>query len=521
MCQGQCDAKKTTELVRFWRQFGLLLSSGVPILEALKVLRAEIEMAELQGVIDSIHDAIKAGKNMHGALAKFPDFFAPSVIALCHSGEGAGCLDVIAERIAKGLESGALATTTPPGAPVETSEPDDKAADEEDVIQRVTNIIVNAYQSRASDIHVEPTAAGGHVRLRIDGVLQAPQPLEKEVYDSVISRLKIMANVDLAEKRRPTDGRIKMRIKGRDLDLRCSFACFLVEGRRDYSVVMRLLDRQAVLLDVDRIGASPETLAELKKWPQQPNGIYIVTGPTGSGKTTLLYALLQLANTPERKVLSAENPVEYLIPGVMQAEVQDGLGVTFPNLIRSFLRQDPDVILVGEIRDFETAIVEVQAALTGHLVFSTLHTNNATSVPRRLVDIGIEPWLVLDALRGVAAMRLIRKVCQNCKEPYTSEILDVLSGLSDEAALRQATFVKGKGCDQCHGVGYRGRMGIFEIMPDAPELPPLIARNVSPAELREAAVAAGMVTMRHDGLRKAAQGLTTIEEVVRVTQGTE
>ena len=512
------------ELVRFWRQFGLLISSGVPAIESLSVLRAEITLAELRDTITRIHDSIRNGKTMSGSIAQSPSLFSPSVIALCKAGEAGGVLDQVAERIAKGLETGALAVAGVDDAASGDDQAEaSEAVTEGGIVEKVAKTIEHAFTSRASDIHLEPTPDGGHIRLRIDGVMQPPELLDQDTYNAVISRLMIMANVDVAEKRRPQDGRIKLSLRGRELDLRCSFASYLIDGGlgRNYSAVLRILDRQSVTLDLGRIGATEETLAALTSWPRQPNGIYIVTGPTGSGKTTLLYGLISLANTAERKVLSVENPVEYLIAGVLQAEVRDNIGATFPRLLRSFLRQDPDVILVGEIRDFETAAVCVQASLTGHLILTSLHTRNATEVPRRLADIGIEPWLVLDSLGGVASLRLVRKACDACKEPFTPENLGFLEGLPDEEELRQATFVQGKGCDKCARTGYRGRTAVLEIMPNTPKVRELIARNVEPQELRAAAIADGMITMRHDGLRKAAQGITTIKEILRVTSGTE
>jgi len=517
------DATTLRELVRFWRQFGLLLSSGVPALKALNVLRAEIVLPELRDATDRICEAIQNGKTMSEALSRAPEIFSQSVVTLCRAGEAGGVLDKICERIANGLESGTLSVSGTADTEPEGAAPDaELTPSEQNVVERVSGLIAHAFESRASDIHLEPTGEGGQIRLRIDGVLQPTEELDQEMYDAVISRIMIMANVDVAERRRPQDGRIKVRLKGRDLDLRCSFVSYLVDGpaRRGYSAVLRILERQTVVCDLGKIGASDEVLATLKSWPSQPNGIYIVTGPTGSGKTTLLYGLIQLASSPGRKVMSAENPVEYLFPGVLQAEVHDNIGVTFPRLVRSFLRQDPDVILLGEIRDRETAMVLVQAALTGHLVFSSLHTNNATTVPRRLADIGIEPWLVIDSLAGVAALRLLRKVCRDCSTPETPENLEALSGLSDESELRQATFVRGEGCDKCN-CGYRGRTAVVEVMPDTPGVREMIARNADPREIRDAAITAGMVTMRHDALRKAAQGITTVKEALRVTQGTD
>ncbi|MDP6503801.1 MAG: ATPase, T2SS/T4P/T4SS family, partial [Planctomycetota bacterium] len=300
------DESRKAELIRFWRQLGLLLSSGVPLLGALKVIGSELTLPELKEAINNVHEMVRSGKTLSAGTESIPAVFSAGVVTLVGAGEAGGVLDVIAERIAKGLESGALDAAGSKDISQAEAAAFDSGNSCEDILELVSRIILDAVEARASDIHIEPTADGGHVRLRIDGVMQTPESFGEETYDAVVSRLMIMANVDVTEKRRPQDGRIKLNLKGKELDLRCSFMRFLVDGRnnRNYSVVMRILDRQAVVLDIEKVGMSPDALASLRKWTGQPNGIHIVTGPTGSGKTTLLYGLLQQTNRPSTKVMS-------------------------------------------------------------------------------------------------------------------------------------------------------------------------------------------------------------------------
>lgn len=513
--RGDDDALRS-EMVRFFRQFGLLMSSGVPVLESLTILKAEVRHEELRAATEQIIADIQAGTTVSASLAKLPGVFSNGLVAIMRSGEISGQMDKFCLRAADGLESKAIPVGNPPGVTYDRqstmSVP--AAAKGPEIAAQLNEIILRAVEARASDIHFEPAESGGQVRLRVDGAMQTPTPLDRNAYDAVISRIKILSDLDTAEKRRPMDGRIVLNVKDRKLDLRVSFVPMVLGA----AVTMRILDRQAVMLDMEKMGASAEDTATLRSWTQQPNGLYIVTGPTGSGKTTLLYALLKEAARPSRKVLSAENPVEYILPGILQAEMRPNLGLTFPALLRSFLRMDPDVIMLGEIRDRDALYVITQAVLTGHLVLTTLHTNSAAAAPQRLVDIGLEPYLVGDTLRGVAGMRLVRKVCGGCKAAVRPEQLDALvAGLSDGDALRKGEYVRGKGCDKCRGTGYRGRTAIYEIMPVTPALRGLIVRGATVKEVQAEAVRAGMATMRHDGLRKAANGLTTVEEVMQVT----
>ena len=498
------------ELVRFWRQYGILLSSGVPVIEALEIQSTESGLAEVRDAIADIQAAVRNGKSMSKALEPLRDLFSAGVKALCRAGEAAGTLEVVAERIATGLEKGAL-DVSGRGGEEPAADGDVAEAPDADVIESWNRLIQAAICARASAIHLEPTRGGGQVRLRIDGVMQPPDALDRETYDALVSRTMLAANVNLSEKRLPQDGRILLSVEGRELDLRVSFSPYI----NGYSAVIRILDRKDLPLGLDRMGASDQALAELRRWTRESHGMFIVTGPTGSGKTTALYAILLESASPGRKVMTVEDPVEFIFDGVLQAHLQTRRGLTFPVLIRSFLRQDPDVIMVGEIRDRETAELCVAASLTGHVVLTTLHTETATAAPGRLADMGLPGWLLRDALKGVACMRLVRKVCPECKEPCDPEALRDIPDLPEDV-LSATGFVRGKGCERCCGTGYRGRMALFETLPMTPDIRGLIASDASAEDLRRGAKDAGMTTLLQDAARKAAEGLTTLEEAMRV-----
>ncbi len=383
------------------------------------------------------------------------------------------------------------------------------------VIRLVTLIITEALRSRASDIHIEPMLNRLRIRYRVDGVCFEVENPPKTLQGAIISRVKIMANMDVAERRRPQDGRIRMKLLGRDIDLRVS----ALPATHGPSVVLRILDKESVLLGVQDLGFGDDDYRRFKEIIKRPNGIFLVTGPTGSGKTTTLYAALNELNTPDRKIITAEDPVEYSIAGINQAEVKEHIGMTFARILRAMLRQAPNVILVGEIRDLETAEIAIQAALTGHLVFSTLHTNDAPSAITRLIDIGVQPFLVSSSLQAVMAQRLVRRICQNCKEPYQPEPFELRSaGLAPED-VRDITFYRGAGCPECNQTGYKGRIGIFELMEMDSELREMAFKKIPTNRIRDQAVASGMRTLKQDGIRKVLQGVTTIEEVLRITAG--
>ncbi len=390
-----------------------------------------------------------------------------------------------------------------------TKQPDTVAA-EAPIVRLVDAIIVQALRERVSDIHIEPEADHVRVRCRIDGLLRETATLPKDLQNAVTSRIKIMAKMDIAESRKPQDGRIRMQAEDRDLDLRVS-TFPTVHGE---NVVMRLLDKSSVLLGLKQLGFLDEDLEVFDRLIRHPNGIILVTGPTGSGKTSTLYAALTTINGIEKSIVTIEDPVEYELPLIRQTQVNPKAGITFATGLRGILRQDPDVIMVGEIRDKETADVAVQAALTGHLVLATLHTNDAPSALSRLTEMGIEPFLIAGSVVGIIAQRLVRLVCPKCKEafPPDSETVKTL-GLAPEDRLH-----RGSGCGHCQETGYKGRMGIFEILVVNRRIRELVEARASADEIKKTAVESGMRTLREDGLVKVRRGLTTLEEVLRVSE---
>jgi general secretion pathway protein E len=389
--------------------------------------------------------------------------------------------------------------------------------DEAPVIRLVNSLLFRAAKERASDIHVEPMERELVVRFRIDGVLQEIIKPPKRYQNSIVSRVKIMAQLNIAEKRLPQDGRIRIKLAGRDIDIRVS-TIPTTHGER---IVMRLLDKNATLLDLGEIGMAAETLSGLDALIRRPHGIILVTGPTGSGKTTTLYGALSRINTPDLNILTVEDPVEYQLKGIGQMPISPKIGLTFASGLRSFLRQDPDVIMVGEIRDKETAEIAIQASLTGHLVFSTVHTNDAAGAVTRLVDMGVEPFLVASSLTGILAQRLVRRICQDCRTPYqpTSEELAEITLPPDALARAGVPHVyKANGCTACNRLGYRGRTGIYELLLVDDEVRQLVLKNVDSGTLKKSALKRGMKTLLDDGGRKVMLGETTIAEVLTVTQ---
>jgi len=384
--------------------------------------------------------------------------------------------------------------------------------DDAPLIRLVTLIVSDAVQARASDIHVEPMTNRLRVRYRIDGVCQEVESPPKRLQNSILARLKLMAGMDLAEKRKPQDGRIPIQVAGKQLDLRVSD----IPTTDGESIVMRILDKESARVSLVELGFHPSDLDHFQRIIRRPNGIFLVTGPTGSGKTTSLYAALNELNRPDTKIITAEDPIEYTFAGINQCQVQTDIGRTFPLILRAMLRQAPEIILVGEIRDEETAEIAVRAALTGHLVFSTLHTNDAPSAIPRLIDMGIKPFMVASSVQAIMAQRLVRTICSNCKEPYEyPERVLRAAGLTPEE-VEGITFYHGAGCPRCHGTGYHGRLGIFELMEMNADLRNLTFAKAPTGEIREKARSYGMLTLLEDGLRKVIQGDTTIEEVMRV-----
>jgi general secretion pathway protein E len=364
-----------------------------------------------------------------------------------------------------------------------------------------------AVKERASDIHIEPYEKELEVRLRVDGILHRVLSPPKIIQDALISRVKIMANLDIAEKRLPQDGRIRLLVGGRDVDIRVS----IIPTSFGERAVLRLLDRKQGVLGLWEVGLSQEDVKRLEELLQRTNGILLVTGPTGSGKSTTLYAALNRIHTEEKNIITVEDPVEYQLKGIGQMHVNPKIGLTFASGLRSILRQDPDVIMVGEIRDFETAEIAIQASLTGHLVLSTLHTNDAPSALTRLIDMGVEPFLVASSLIGALAQRLVRVICPHCKESYKPT--------PEEARyLSSSVLYRGRGCEKCGDKGYLGRTGIFELLLIDDDIRHMITEKIDSQSIKNYAVSKGMKVLRTDGFEKAAKGITSVEEVLRVTQ---
>ena len=385
--------------------------------------------------------------------------------------------------------------------------------DEAPVIALINLTILRAVKEKASDIHIEPFGEDTlRVRYRIDGILHDVMSLPRNLHLALVSRIKIMSDLDIAERRMPQDGRIQVNVGGRNINIRVS----ILPTVMGENAVLRILDPSSILLDLDSLGFSPDILPKYLSLIKNPNGIILVTGPTGSGKSTTLYTTLNLLNSTEKKIMTIEDPVEYRLKGISQVQAKPKIGLTFAAGLRSFLRQDPDIMLVGEIRDKETAEIAVQAALTGHIVLSTLHTNDAPSSVIRLIDMGIEPFLISSSVIGIIAQRLVRRICSKCKKEI--EITPDIEKILDELAINsnELTLYKGEGCAYCKDTGYKGRIAIFEMMIITENIRDLISINVTTGRLREAAIIEGMCQLRDDGIKKICQGLTTIDEVLRV-----
>jgi general secretion pathway protein E len=403
----------------------------------------------------------------------------------------------------------------------------DEAADEADLerlkdlasdapaIRAINRLIARAVEERASDIHLEATEDGLAVRFRVDGEMHNLEAFPAAMKSPIVSRIKVMSGLNIAEKRVPQDGRLRLAVRGHDIDLRVATSP-TINGE---SAVLRLLDRSNLTLDFTELGFDDEVLARLRHVLAQPNGIVLVTGPTGSGKTTTLYAALSELNTPERKILTIEDPIEYRLAGVNQMQVNPAIGLTFAAALRSFLRQDPDVMMVGEVRDLETARVAVQAALTGHMILSTLHTNSAASAVTRLLDMGIEPFLITSTLNAVLAQRLVRRLCVECRESYVpaAPVRAGRLGVGESRPVALETLYHAKGCPACGGTGFHGRLALVELLVMDPAISRLVLERAEARDIAAAAVAGSMRTLLDDGLIKARAGLTTIEEVLRVT----
>ncbi len=387
----------------------------------------------------------------------------------------------------------------------------DDAANEPPIIKLVHLLFSIAVKDRASDIHIQPLEKDLRVRYRIDGLLYDTYTPPKRAQNAIVSRIKVMAGLDVAEKRLPQDGRIKVRAADKDIDVRVS----IIPSAYGEQVVMRLLDRGGALISLDSVGMNPDLEKQIVSLITRPQGVFLVTGPTGSGKTTTLYAMLQHINTPEKNILTVEDPVEYILDGIGQIQVNQKIQLDFARALRSFLRQDPDVIMVGEVRDEETARIAVQAALTGHLVFSTLHTNDSASALTRLIDMGIEPYLLTSSVTAILAQRLVRRICPHCREVYEPTELE-RQLLHDYIDITHMVY-KGKGCPECLNTGYLGRIGVFELLTMTSRIRQMVQGKTSSEEIKAEAVKDGMVTLRQDGINRILAGDTTVSEIVRVT----
>ncbi|PHX80394.1 MAG: type II secretion system protein E [Opitutia bacterium] len=432
-----------------------------------------------------------------------PDELKEAIVR-CYGGSQVGGGAAYADILGKGADDG-ISVELPQGGDVKE--------DDAPIIRYVNSLIVDAIRRKASDIHLEPLEKRFRVRFRVDGVLQEMKGPPKRLQPSIISRLKLMAEVSLAEKRIPQDGRIQARTGGRDIDLRVSVLP-TVYGE---SIVMRILDKEGLKLGLPELGFFADDQAKFQGLISGSDGVFLVTGPTGSGKSTTLYSALNYINKPDRKIITVEDPVEYQMAGINQVQVKRDVGMTFAAALRAMLRQAPNIVMIGEIRDLETAEIAINAALTGHMVFSTLHTNDSVSSVTRLVDIGVKPFLVSAALRGALAQRLVRRNCQGCAAPYRPTAKELYSIGMTEQDLANATPMKGPGCPKCGGRGYKGRRGVFEILVITEEIQEMIYGGANLVDLRRKAREAGMRTMREDGQRKVASGMTTIDEVLSST----
>ncbi len=458
--------------------------------------------------IDSLTHLLQAEIDLR--VASEPDIEAALSKYYAERGSGVAAdprlKEAIEDLTREHVELEAAAAAAADGAVVEADAP---------LIKLVNSIIVEAFKMRASDIHLEPLSKTFRMRYRIDGVLHEIKAPPKRLQAAVLSRLKIQSNMSISEHRIPQDGRIQTSVGGKLIDLRVS----CLPTNHGESIVMRILDKEGLRLGLPELGFFTDDQQTFERLIGLPDGILLVTGPTGSGKTTTLYSCLHFINRPDRKIITVEDPVEYLLSGINQVQVNEAVGLTFAMALRSILRQAPNVIMIGEIRDLETATIAINASLTGHLVFSTLHTNDAPSAVTRLIDIGVKPFLVASSTRGLMAQRLVRKVCRQCAAPCLPTEAEMRTLGLDVAGLQGATFLKGKGCSNCANTGYRGRFGIFEVFVIDDEARKLIYEKVSSSVLRARAREMGMRTLREDGIRKTQAGLTTPDEVIRATVG--
>lgn len=494
------------ELINFWRKFAKLLNSGVPLLNSLDMIKREMSDKELKSAVERISSDIKNGTDISKSVTQYPQFFPFSIQAMIRAGEIGGSLEVVASQIADGLEDGTFRVGDK--RPTERISVPKKA--ELPVVKLVNSIIKDAVKSNTSTIHIEWLKDRMRIRYRADFALREIKSPPRELQEALISRIKIMANMDVSEKRLPQTGTIIGNIWGKDVELHVSTVPY-VTGE---SVVIKICNRNPDLPSLEKQGFSKKDLETVRKWSRSPYGMIIVTGPAGSGKTTTFYALLQELNSERIKITTIEEPVEYQFDGWNQLQINPRLGLTYAKAIIHELRQDPDVMMVGEIRDLEVAQLVAQVAFSGHLVFTTLHASGDTAgAIRRLLDIGIEPYLLNSSLLGILSQRLVRTICKHCKEEYKPQSW-IIDGLKEYKNLK---FFRGRGCKKCNGTGYRWMIAIRELLEVDNDIKNLINKDADLERLRKQAIKSGMVTMREDGIAKVNQGITTIEEVMRVT----
>ncbi len=514
------DPSMRAKLSLFWRKLGYMTSAGVPLSEALQAVMAEVRDQELAPILEKLKAEIEKGRPLSQALESFPKVFTPMTWAIARAGEMTGQIGQAMTRLAEGVKSGTVTVEEPDcdldlglDDEIEVDEEEDPATEE--AVAMTSEIIQEGIQSRARDIHVEPFEHRVVVRYRVDGVLREARVLPRDRYSVVVARIKIMAGMDLTERRRPQDGRIRMEVDGKEYDLRVNITPILFGE----AVCMRILDKSAPQLDLAKLGMAQEAIDTLARWSAEPSGIIILAGPTGSGKTTVLYSVLEHIKRPELKIITIEDPVEYALDGVCQCPVTSATGATIPLLVRSALRSDPDVIAVCEMRDRETAEMCVQASLAGHLIMTTLPTRNAPGALRRLVDMGLDPFLVNNTIIGVMAQRLCRKLCDACKEPYAATESELrMMGVD---AGEEVTLHRAKGCHACGQQGYRGRIPIVEQMDMTDDLRKALDGCASAEELCRIAREGGMRTLRECGIAQARAGVTSLQEVNRVLAGSE
>ncbi|MBQ9336340.1 MAG: Flp pilus assembly complex ATPase component TadA [Lentisphaeria bacterium] len=479
----------------------------IPVMKHDDVLTIAIGDPTDLTTLDSVRYVLKC--DVDAVVA--PQAQIQAAIKLYYSDLGQGVDSAIAEI--KDMDTGELTPANPDeGGAVNADETGEGDAP---IIRLVTAIIVEAYKMHASDIHMEPLEKRYRIRYRVDGVLREVDAPPKYLQPNITSRVKIMSRLDISEKRLPQDGRIQMRVSGCDIDLRVS----TIPTTHGESIVMRILEKASIQLEIPQLGFYADDQKKINQIINMPDGVFLVTGPTGSGKTTSLYAFLNTINLPNRKIITVEDPVEYQLPGINQVQVNNLADMTFANALRAMLRQAPNIIMVGEIRDVETATIAINASQTGHLVFSTLHTNDAPSAVTRMIDMGVQPFLVSSAVRAIMAQRLLRRVCKNCAEPTTPTKEEIRLLKLDDKFMDTATLKKGRGCPVCGGTGYKGRVGIYEIFQVGEDIQHLIYKKMSADVIRAAARKAGMITLREDGLRKAAAGITSLQEVITTTMG--